>query len=654
MTLVLSGIVAVQWYWIKTAYEVKDEQFQRSVNDVLFSVVNKLETRDAVVFINDKITNFQTDSSKESTLQSSNLKTNNSKTDLSKNMPKEEKRKKIADHNIKPPSNSVFITIPKKSKIKTFDSLPKNDHLKKAKTTLFNKHSVFAFQDSMIHELEYFRNAYSRNPNNKEFIWSENLPFSKSQFEFNIEIFNDTAFEQLEQTIYSVTDSVINNESTIILKSRINQNHQMTFSYSSNNQGFGNHFNYLKNDSIHKEFEMLDDFNFSDSNVQPRLANVQKEMEHISIKQKSKKLKSVFKQIAFEYETANKPILARLQLLSLDTLLREELNNKGIKLPYEFGVIMTSSDSTLPYHSTQFTNRFEGNAFKQLLFPNDIFAKGYSLKLYFPDQKTHIIQSLSWIMIISLLFSLILLFTFSFTILIILKQKKIAEIKTDFINNMTHEFKTPIATISLAVDSISNPKVLENKDKLLYFAQKIKEESKRLNKQVENILQMSLLEKPNFKLNLQLNDIHYLIKKAIDNISIQIEKNNGTISASLTAEDYICQVDEVHFTNVIYNLLDNANKYSGQTPTILVSTTNINSGIVISVEDKGIGMAKETMDKIFEKFYRAQSGNIHNVKGFGLGLSYVKAIVTAHKGRITVKSEKGNGTRFDIYLPVNE
>ena len=223
--------------------------------------------------------------------------------------------------------------------------------------------------------------------------------------------------------------------------------------------------------------------------------------------------------------------------------------------------------------------------------------------------------------------------------------------KNDFINNMTHEFKTPIATISLASDSITNPSVISNPDKVKRFADIIRQENKRMHGQVEKVLQMALVERGSIKLNFSDVNIHQVIEQAVSNMSLQVERKEGSVTAQLDAEKYYVEGDLNHISNVINNLLDNANKYSPEKPEITVSTRNISNGIEITVSDKGIGMSKEAKKRIFEKFYRVHTGNLHDVKGFGLGLAYVKAMVTAHKGSIDVKSELGKGSSFILLFP---
>jgi len=231
-----------------------------------------------------------------------------------------------------------------------------------------------------------------------------------------------------------------------------------------------------------------------------------------------------------------------------------------------------------------------------------------------------------------------------------IRQKKISEIKTDFINNMTHEFKTPLATISIAVDSINNQKIIDSPEKIRNYTRIIREENNRMNSRVEQVLQMSLLDSSEFRLSAHPVDIHPIILKVANQIRLLVDSREGNLQLRLEATHSVVDADEPHFANTIMTLLDNAIKYSPGKPEITVSTKNAGTMIVVSIEDKGIGMTPETQKKIFDKFFRVTSGNIHNVKGFGLGLSYARAIVLAHKGTISVSSEPGKGSRFDICL----
>ena len=288
--------------------------------------------------------------------------------------------------------------------------------------------------------------------------------------------------------------------------------------------------------------------------------------------------------------------------------------------------------------------------YKVSLFKNDLVSPG-SLYVFFPT-KTSIVWGTLWQnLLFSLLFVAIILGCFAYTINIIYRQKKLSEMKNDFINNMTHEFKTPIATISLASDSITNPSVIGNPDKIRRFADIIRQENKRMNGQVEKVLQMAVIERGSINLNVSSIDLHDIIEQALGNITLQVERKEGTTNAILNAEKSIIEGDFNHISNIINNLLDNANKYSPEHPEITVSTQNVSNGVEMTISDKGIGMTKEAKKKIFEKFYRVHTGNVHDVKGFGLGLSYVKTMITAHKGSIDVRSELGKGSSFIVFFP---
>ncbi|RAJ74016.1 two-component system phosphate regulon sensor histidine kinase PhoR [Chitinophaga dinghuensis] len=265
--------------------------------------------------------------------------------------------------------------------------------------------------------------------------------------------------------------------------------------------------------------------------------------------------------------------------------------------------------------------------------------------------KDEIVHQLTIMIIGGVCFTLIIITAFALTIRTLLNQKKLSEIKSDFINNMTHELKTPLATISLAIDAIGNEKVMDNKDKIRYFSGIIKEENKRMNKQVETILQSALLEKDEIGLKLQAMDVHAVIQNTVDNLQLQLANKNGIVDLQLNAVNPVIMADDVHFSNVVFNLLDNAIKYSKENLEVTINTYNTRKSLFIIITDNGIGMSKDTISRIFEKFYRAHTGNVHNVKGFGLGLSYVKAIVDAHHGKIKVESVVGKGSKFTLEFP---
>ena len=292
-----------------------------------------------------------------------------------------------------------------------------------------------------------------------------------------------------------------------------------------------------------------------------------------------------------------------------------------------------------------------------LVSPNAGFAEGLApqelLIIVVPHVGNIIWKQMYWMIAGSVVFTFIIFAAFFITLRALFNQKKLSEIKSDFINNMTHEFKTPLATISLAVDALKNEKVINDRAKMDYFSGIIKDENKRMNKQVETILQAALLDKQEIQLNEKPVHAHDLINAAVNNIKLPLAEKNGKLEISLNATNDLIMADEVHVINIINNLLDNAIKYSKDNHLLIkLSTQNSNGHILIKIEDNGIGMNKETLNRIFEKFYRAHTGNIHNVKGFGLGLSYVKSIVDAHKGKIKAESTVGKGSCFSIYFSV--
>ena len=272
--------------------------------------------------------------------------------------------------------------------------------------------------------------------------------------------------------------------------------------------------------------------------------------------------------------------------------------------------------------------------------------------LIIPNIKNLVLGQMRWMIVGAIFFTLMIISAFYITVSALLRQKKLSEIKNDFINNMTHELKTPLATISLAIDALKNEKVIQDREKMDYFNGIIKEENKRMNKHVETILQAAVMDRQEIQLTKQPVQVNDLIKEILGNYALQLQEKNGAVDLNLNAKRDLINADPVHFRNLISNLVDNAVKYSKENLLLKISTSNTNRNLTIKLEDNGIGMTKETVRRIFEKFYRAHTGNIHNVKGFGLGLSYVKTIVDAHNGKIKVESTLGRGSTFTLEIPL--
>jgi len=350
------------------------------------------------------------------------------------------------------------------------------------------------------------------------------------------------------------------------------------------------------------------------------------------------------------YQSSDKPLKERLDFSQLDRIIRTELRNNGIKIDYHFSV--TTSDGREVYRCPDYSSIGDEVVYSQHLFPNDPPAQAGIMHIHFPEMRKYLFYSVRF-MLPAVIFTMALLIMFIFTIYIIFRQKRLTEIKNDFINNMTHEFKTPISTISLAAQMLSDPAVGKSEAMFKHISGIINDETKRLRFQVEKVLQMSMFEKKAGTFKCKELEANELIGDIVNTFRLKVESSGGKINADLAATNSNVFVDEMHFTNVIFNLMDNAVKYKHPDRDLLLNVRTWSEGnkYSISIADNGIGIKKEDLRKIFEKFYRVHTGNRHDVKGFGLGLAYVKNVIINHKGTIHAESEYGKGTRFIITLP---
>lgn len=351
------------------------------------------------------------------------------------------------------------------------------------------------------------------------------------------------------------------------------------------------------------------------------------------------------------YYASDRQLADRINYHNLDQYLRAGLVDNGINLSYHFKIV--DVDGREIYRCSDYVDTGNKSLYTQPLFVNDPPNRMSTLQVHFPGKAGYIFDSVSF-MIPSVIFTVVLLVTFVFTIYVIFRQKKLTEMKNDFINNMTHEFKTPISTISLAAQMLNDPSLSKSPSMFAHISGIINDETKRLRFQVEKVLQMSMFDRQKAILKMKEVDANELIYGVVNTFHLKVEKFNGKIEPDLMADNPFVFVDEMHITNVIFNLMDNAVKY--RNPDIdlelKVSTWNEGDKLMIAIQDNGIGIKKEDLKKIFEKFYRVHTGNVHDVKGFGLGLAYVKKIIADHKGTIKAESEFGHGTRFIISLPV--
>jgi len=573
VSIALGGIIYVQLYYIKNAYDQNETHFDEKVNAALNDLVDKLEQKETVDIIHEELSS---------------------------------PKKKVRP--IRKPKSDVDI----------FVREPQRDSV-----------VLVEINDSLVHTLiiadTIYKSGNSWTTTAEEVIVvGENKTRKNKQSYYRVKEKNKTKGKDKGKTVSSYTWS--SDDNTIIT---------------------GTNDHHLIQDNI-----------FIDDNGNKRASYVYEvgnnetiRIERKFIDEKAHSIKRVIEKMVTETDANFNFYRKKLKYELVDSLLGSSLKQNGVEIPYEYSVFsekrgIEKLPKTRSFDSTTFDKTYETN-----LFPNDIIPKKDKLVIYFPERKSHLVKSLSFLLPSSLIFSLIIIIAFAISIMMVIKQKKISDIKSDFINNMTHEFKTPIATISLAADTIVNAKVIGDQSRINHFISIIKDENKRMNMQVERILQMSLLDKSELDLKLVKTNLHDHLKKAVDNIQMQVNELKGKIELNLNANESNFDIDEIHFTNVVNNLLDNALKYSAGIPEITISTNQTGAGFVISIEDNGIGLSKEAQSKIFDKFFRVTKGNIHNIKGFGLGLSYVKAIVEAHGGQIIVKSELGKGSRFDILLP---
>lgn len=373
-----------------------------------------------------------------------------------------------------------------------------------------------------------------------------------------------------------------------------------------------------------------------------------------SVKQRYIYQRALLNEVVYSilYKASEKPLAERIDFPSLDSDLRTELRSNGININYHFYV--TTSDGREVYRCPEYSSEGDRYTYRQVLYPNDPSAQKGILYIHFPDMQSFLFSSVKF-MIPAIIFTLMLLIVFIFTIWSIFRQKRLTEIKNDFINNMTHEFKTPISTISLAAQMLRDPSVTKSETMFKHISGVIVDETKRLRFQVEKVLQMSMFDRKAATFKRKEVDANVLMQDTVNTFRLKVEASGGKIDAHLDAEDAIVFVDEMHFTNVIFNLMDNAVKYKAEDRELNLTVTTHNESddkLVITIADNGIGIKREDLKKIFEKFYRVHTGNRHDVKGFGLGLAYVHNVVKALGGSIHAESEYGKGTKFIITLPL--
>lgn len=346
-------------------------------------------------------------------------------------------------------------------------------------------------------------------------------------------------------------------------------------------------------------------------------------------------------------------VIDRIDTLVLDTMIRRSFQTQGVKADYDYGIFNKLQQPEIISAASRLNAEIiHQEGYRIQLFPNDPIADPNYLCVWFPRERQYVISTMGTMLTTSAILMLLIMILFSFSINTIYRQKKLSEIKNDFINNMTHELKTPIATISLACEALSDPDMRTGEKAIANYVGMIRDENKRLGVLVENVLRTSIFEQGQMKLKVQQFDIHQVVLGVISNIEIQVKARSGQIVTRFYAKNSVVKGDQLHITNVVYNLIDNAMKYSDGSPLVEIETHDESGAIAISFKDHGIGISKENQRKVFDKLFRVPTGNIHNVKGFGLGLSYVKGVLEKHGGTVDVESEIRKGSTFTIHIPI--
>lgn len=620
MSFALLGVMAMQFYFLRESYSLKSQLFDQAVNDALNNVTNKLEKKEAIVFLANK--------AEQEIIKKQNLE------DRIKQLNSSNKRNsklEIAGENSSEKSAEI-----ENSTIAFVRSMKANQ----AKSD-----SLFRIRDSII------RNKY---PN---------------KLVYNGPVITDvgaTNHVDFRIDIGDVLDE--NGVSHGVLRQSLVERPRRPIGLRATKRGFpviDTIRQYVIEDPIYGiVLKTIPKANFLTgiSERELRLASQKRQSDkqlknvrtYLDAAEQSGNKITLFQDIAKELQQVDIPLKKRIQPQTIDSLLAIELANHGILLNYNYKISTSKEDSVIFIKAAQSQAKFiPENTYKTVLFTKDMVRDAGFLTVTFPEKSSLILKNMNSILFSSAGLLLILVGSFAYTISSILRQKKISEMKNDFINNMTHEFKTPVATIMIASEALKDPEINENRARVTKLANIIYDENIRLGNHIERVLNIAKIEKEDLKLDHTAQNMNELITNVVDSMSLQLQKKEALLILNLNATNATVMGDELHLSNVIYNLIDNANKYSKDHPEIIVTTENHHQHLVIKVADKGIGMNRDEQKKIFEQFYRIPTGNLHDVKGFGLGLSYVNNMIKRMNGSITVRSEKDKGSEFEIRFPLN-
>ncbi len=501
-----------------------------------------------------------------------------------------------------------------------------------ARDTLFQKALLEPIEPIQV-QVRHRQVAVNR-PSMVDSLFDQDLPQISSTFRKLIasKEGEPKSFSQIEKYFYmspSVASTLFTPDELAILL----QEKEKYLEFLSNNDNYISKRQYASN---RQEF-IIEEFNVS-QNVAETIVQANMKIELVEV---------VIHQLLSQ---GNQHILGRLDTAMVRSEVRDQLINRNIDQPFELGII-DGNNRIVGIGEVADLDFLKSQGIRAELFPSDLLGLENFLVIYFPTKENYLLQQVFLPLSSSLLFMVIIISCFVYAIKVIIRQKKISEIKNDFINNMTHEFKTPISTVSLAIEALQDPDLLNQESIRSRYLGIIKDENSRLGQQVEQVLQAAALDKKDFKLEMKSINLVDAVEEAKKHFELLVGKRGGSITTNYQVQSGFLEADAFHMNNILNNLLDNANKYSDHAPSIHVSVIEKQEGYSLAIRDAGIGMSKEAQKRIFDKFYRVPTGNIHDVKGFGLGLSYVKTMVEAHKGSIQVESEPGQGSIFTINLP---
>ena len=587
MGFALLGVTGMQLYFLRQSYQLQSELFDRSVNEALSNVVNKISRHDAQNFLNVK-----------------------------------------AQHR----QSSGFLWPAKNVSVNYQDRAVAKEVVHPSKKLTPRQKKIALLRDSL-------KRILMDKKMDDEI--ADVLQGGSVNLQFRYEEFTD----EFGDIHTRVTPMLVKNPSAGISKNQKLHKYD-TIRYTYSDPQFGKQVISIPHINAQWQHEQ------DRKRKEKQLKQVQHLLADDSIRNTTRGKSTVIENLAEEYGKYGEPLKMRLDPLWIDTLLRFELQNKGINLPISYEVSTANNDSLIFSRADDVSGQkpafTDVNVYQTPIFSKDVINDPGMIRLAFPQKNSLILNRMTATLATTGGLLMVLVLCFGFTIFSILKQKKVSEMKTDFINNMTHEFKTPVSTIMIASDALRDSEIVNDKSRINRLANIIYEENERLGSHIERVLNIARIQENDFKLDKSPVNVNEMIAVVVDSMELKLQKCSAKTNLLLDAESAIIYADELHFSNVIYNLIDNAIKYSPGEPDITISTENKAGQVIIKVADKGVGMSRDQQTKIFEQFYRIPTGNLHDVKGFGLGLSYVNTIVKRLNGMISVRSEKEKGSEFEL------